>query len=159
VTITLNQKLAATAVTGLALALGLTFAGYSFGESTRRSDAQVSRTVEAAVEIRSAQATSDQSAAVNAAVNAAVKATTKKVRRSQMRADRKVWMKRLEQHEDRARDAGYSSGNAAGYSSGNSAGYSSGHSTGVEEGIETASDELVCSDDLDVALPPCNYGE
>jgi type IV secretory pathway VirB10-like protein len=159
VTITLSKKIATVAVTLLALALGLTFAAYSYGESTRKSDeqvsAQVKRTTDAAVVVRGAQAATDQAEAVKAAV----KVTTKKVRRSQMRADRKVWMKRLKQHEDKARDAGYSTGNAAGYSSGNSAGYSSGHSSGVEEGIDTASDELTCSDDSDVALPACDYGD
>lgn len=147
-----NTKVAAAAVTALALTLGLTFAAYSYGKSTRKSETQVKRIVDDAVVVRGAQAMTDQVAAVKASV----KETTKKVRRAQMRADRKVWMKRLKEHEAKAREAGYSSGNAAGYSSGNSAGYSSGHSSGVEEGIETASDELTCSDDLDVALPACD---
>jgi hypothetical protein len=55
----------------------------------------------------------------------------------------------------KSRQAGYESGEAAGYSSGNAAGFSSGNSAGVEEGITKASGELVCSDDLDVDLPPC----
>jgi hypothetical protein len=44
---------------------------------------------------------------------------------------------------------------AAGYSSGNSAGFNTGHSVGVDDGVKKASDELTCSDDLDVPLPFC----
>jgi septal ring factor EnvC (AmiA/AmiB activator) len=53
---------------------------------------------------------------------------------------------------DASYNSGYSSGSSAGYSSGSSAGYSSGRSAGMVE----ASDELACSDDLDVTwLPLC----
>lgn len=45
----------------------------------------------------------------------------------------------------------------SGYSAGNSAGFSAGHSTGVDDGVRKASDELTCSDDLDVPLPFCNF--
>jgi septal ring factor EnvC (AmiA/AmiB activator) len=46
----------------------------------------------------------------------------------------------------------------ANYSSGFSAGNSSGYSSGVSAGIVQGSDELTCSDDVDVTwLPACNY--
>jgi hypothetical protein len=151
-TITLNRRTVAGSALLAAVALLLAFAAYSYGESTRMSDAQVdhqvSTTVEKAVAARGAKAASDQTAAVTA--------TTKSVRRTTQKADRKVWMKRLKKHEDAAHAAGYSTGSAAGYSSGNADGYSSGHESGVEDGIDTASDELTCSDDMDVALPMCN---
>jgi hypothetical protein len=61
-----------------------------------------------------------------------------------------------------AQKAGYKSGQQAGYtsgySSGNSAGYSSGHSAGVQDGLVQGSDQLTCSDDLDVYwLPACDF--
>jgi peptidoglycan hydrolase CwlO-like protein len=51
-------------------------------------------------------------------------------------------------------DANYS----AGYSAGNSAGYEQGNASGYSSGLSAGSDQLTCSDDVDVYwLPACNY--
>lgn len=76
--------------------------------------------------------------AVKTQKNRDVRVLRRVVRRMKVRSRREV---------KAARDAGYSAGN--------SVGYSNGHSTGVDDGVRKASDELTCSDDLDVALPFC----
>ena len=66
-----------------------------------------------------------------------------------------MWRKRVKMlHENN--ETAVASASASGYSSGSAAGYSSGNADGIEEGIDVASDELSCSDDMDVALPFCN---
>jgi flagellar biosynthesis/type III secretory pathway protein FliH len=51
---------------------------------------------------------------------------------------------------------GYSSGSAAGYSSGSSDGYEEGTADGYNDGLYDGSDELECSDDVNVSwLPYC----
>ena len=86
----------------------------------------------------------------NAALNNTAK-DLRKTRRSLTITKRNLAQSRDDVVAANARaDANYSSG----YSEGNSSGYSSGVSAGIAEG----SDELTCSDDLDVTwLPACNY--
>jgi hypothetical protein len=130
--------LAAAGITLLVLAVlgGVGVGAYIYGKSTRQSDSQVDRRVVKAVAERSRRADIEEKRAV------------KRAKGSQRKADRKVWKKRMEKAVNNARNVGYSSGSAAGYSSG--------RSTGVEEGLKKGSDELTCSDDLDVPLPPCD---
>ena len=137
-----------------AATVGVGAAAFFGGTATRMSDDAVAnaKTKAAATAVESntedlerkhssevISITADLKAEQHEAVKKAIKKTLKKER------------KRAEKLAEQARNEGYSSGNTAGYASGNAAG----HSAGVEEGIETASDELSCSDDLDVDLPPC----
>jgi hypothetical protein len=147
VTIRISRK--AVGVTSVLLGLGALIAigFYAYGVSTRMPDNAVvdlvNTRVDRAVTTRGEQAGREQTAAVSGAEAA------------QRTRDNKRWRKRMNKAVKKSRQAGYESGQAAGYSSGNAAGFSSGKSAGVEEGITKASDELVCSDDLDVDLPPC----
>ena len=136
-------------VAAVVLILGAISASFMLGRDTRDSDKVVKAHLVAAVDHRGEQAEAELEEAL-----------------AEQRQD---YRERLKKVRKRARDAGYDvgkksgyqEGNNDGYAAGNSAGYSSGHSegveAGVEEGIEKGSDELSCSDDLDVPLPPCNY--
>lgn len=121
--------------------------GWMLGQGSRLSEKAVTAKVASAVERRADRAAKDRAAAVRSA---------KDLQRSR---DDTRWAKKLKstvaKEKAASYDSGYSAGNNAGYAAGNSAGYSAGNADGVEEGIETASDELTCSDDSDVALPPC----
>lgn len=140
-------RLAALIASALALLAATGFLAWTLGESTRKSDAQVTSEVRRAVAARGERAASEQAAAVHAAKTAQKASDTKRAR------------KHLKQVVAKTRkssfDRGYAAGNSAGYSAGNSAGYSAGNAAGIEEGVDKASDELVCSDDSDVDLPPC----
>jgi hypothetical protein len=120
-------------------------AAYFVGQSSRASNEVVAARVALAVEKRGNTAEEEQKAALRTQANR---------HRERIAVVRKV-------SRDRGykvgKKSGYVVGNEAGYSAGNSAGFSSGHSTGVEEGVNKASDELTCSDDSDVALPPCTF--
>lgn len=130
------------------LALALAATGTFFiGRDTRLSTQEVDAKL-------AAQAKRDAGKA-KAHEEEAVAAATKRAKRIQRRADAKLWRGRVERTSANARDAGYSAGSSAGYSAGNAAGFTEGHETGVEDGIEQGSDELTCSDDLDVPLPAC----
>lgn len=119
-------------------------------DATARTNTQVERAIERTVEADVKKA--------DARVAATKRADNKRLDTRVHRLN-KMWRGRLSRAKDEARRAGeaagYSSGQSEGYSSGQSAGFSSGHSAGVDEGIEQASDELDCSDDLDVPLPFC----
>jgi hypothetical protein len=147
VTIRMSRRM--VGVTTLLHAMGalIAFGFYIYGASTRMPDNAVvdlvGTRVDEAVTTRGEQAGREQTTAVTAAELA------------QRKLDNKRWRKRMNKAVKKSRQAGYESGQAAGYTSGNAAGFSSGKSAGVEEGISKASDELVCSDDLDVDLPPC----
>jgi hypothetical protein len=149
VTIQINRTTAAVVATLLALTLVASYAAYSYGESTRKSDAAVKTLVlsrvSSAVGDRSKQATADQ--------GAAVKTATKNAKRAQRKHD----MKKLRTAVKKAEQKAYAAGQGAGFSSGSAAGYSSGHSNGVRDGIIEGSDELTCSDDSNVPLPACSY--
>lgn len=126
----------------LAIAAGGAFLA---GRDTRLSDQQVDAKLAAQSQQDARKAKASEAAAV------------KDARLAQRKADGKVWQKRLERATKKAREAGYSTGSAAGYSSGKTDGYSAGNADGVEEGLVKGSDELTCSDDMDVPLPACNF--
>jgi hypothetical protein len=91
-----------------------------------------------------------------AAAAIAYEAATRKAVRKQKHRDVKVLRRVVRRMKSRARREAEAARNA-GYSAGNRAGFSAGHSTGVDDGVRKASDELTCSDDLDVPLPFCNF--
>ena len=144
-------------VAALVLILGAISASFMLGRETRDSDKVVEARVVAAVDHRGEQAEAEVEEAL-AEQRQDFRERLKKVRKRARSAGYKVGKKSGYQEGN---NDGYAAGNSAGYSAGNSAGYSSGHSEGVEEGveegIEKGSDELSCSDDLDVPLPPCDY--
>jgi flagellar biosynthesis/type III secretory pathway protein FliH len=152
-TFTINKRTVVAFGAVLAVALAGIAVGYLAGQATRKSDDAVALLVN--------QRITDANQATNAerdiAQAKAIKAAAKRAKQTQFRRDQKRWKRHSKKLVDKAYDKGYDNGNRAGYSSGNSAGYSSGHSVGVEDGIDEASDELVCSDDNDVALPACSW--
>ena len=127
--------------------------GYLSGQAQRKSDEAVALLV------------SHEATETKQAVNAerdirqvqAVRKAVKKAEHAQWRKDNKRWKTYVAKERKRVYDKGYDAGHTAGYGAGNSAGYSSGHTTGVQDGIEEGSDELTCSDDKDVPLPPCSF--
>jgi flagellar biosynthesis/type III secretory pathway protein FliH len=116
---------------------------FFIGQTTRMSDAEVTVKVASAVAERGDRAERDQEAALAEQADRNRK-RTKRVRVAARNRGYRV-----------GKRSGYQDGQSDGYASGQAAGYSSGHSAGTEEGIEKASDELACSDDSDVNLPPC----
>ena len=140
-----STRIALVTVAASAIVLVAATASYFVGQSSRASDDAVIARVALAVEKRGNTAEEEQRAALSAQANR---------NRERIAVVRKV-------SRDRGykvgKKSGYVVGNEAGYSAGNSAGFSSGHSTGVEEGVNKASDELSCSDDSDVDLPPCFF--
>jgi len=133
------------------VSVGLAAGAFFVGQGTRDSRPEVKKQVASAVNARAKLAARDQARAVKTA-----RAVQKKNTATTWKATMK---KAVEKAKDEAYDTGYENGQNAGYSAGQSAGYSAGqsagHEAGVEEGIEEASDELMCSDDNDVDLPPC----
>lgn len=123
------------------------FLAYTLGQGSRLSEAEVTSKVNEAVALRGERAEDDQAAAV-----AAQRSRDVRVRKAAVKKAKKV---SYDKGYAAGNSAGYSAGNSAGYSAGSADGYQEGNADGVEEGIETASDELTCSDDMDVALPPC----
>jgi hypothetical protein len=135
----------------IAATLGVGAAAFFGGQTTRMNDTAVASVKHDAVE-----EALDKADRTHAAEMAMLRRDAKqekqhavrKVRRETRRNERK----RATNLAERARNEGYSSGNGAGYASGSAAG----HEAGKEDGIATASDELDCSDDVDVTwLPPC----
>lgn len=140
------------------LLAGAAIGGYFFGQSSRQSDAQVAQERTNAVNV-----------AVRRAVNDAVakKGAEDKEKRLRImaRAEKKIKdrnkvvvrrvVRNLKKSGDRKAQQSFSSGTQSGFSSGKEQGVEE----GVEEGLERGSDELTCSDDLDVPLPSCDFGE
>jgi len=62
-------------------------------------------------------------------------------------------VRNLKKSGDQKAQQSFASGSQTGFSSGKEQGVEE----GVEEGLERGSDELTCSDDLDVPLPPCDF--
>jgi hypothetical protein len=81
---------------------------------------------------------------------------TKKAVKTQKNRDVRILRRVVRRLKSRSRREAQAARNS-GYAAGNSAGFSAGHSTGVDDGVHRASDELTCSDDLDVPLPFCNF--
>jgi hypothetical protein len=139
---------------------GVGAAAFFGGQTTRMSDE--ARANERHAATTAAVAKADER---HAAELATVKVDAKTHERKAVKRAIKGERKRAERLAATARSEGYSAGNSAGYgaghsdgySEGNEEGYSEGNEEGVEEGIEQASDELECSDDLDVPLPFCDY--
>jgi hypothetical protein len=132
------------------LAIGLAAGGaFLAGQSTRLSEQQVDAKL-------ATQARQDKRAAKTHEALA-----IKDAKAGQRAIDSKISRKRLNKAVKKAREAGYSSGSAVGYQNGNAAGYQSGtaagHEAGVQDGLKEGSDELTCSDDMDVPLPACNF--
>jgi hypothetical protein len=120
-------------------------AAYFVGQSTRMSDGAVVDRVALAVAERGDKAEQEQEEALDSQ-GARYRERIAVVRKVSRDRGYKIGKK-----------SGYAEGNEDGYSAGSSVGFSSGHSEGKEEGIEEASDELLCSDDSDVDLPPCVF--
>jgi hypothetical protein len=125
----------------VAATLGVGAAAFFGGQATRMNDDAVASQKQVAVTIAVGKVRADAKVHERHAVRKAIRKTRTKTRTTER--------KRATRLSDQARNNGYASGN--------SAGYSSGHSAGESEGINKASDELVCSDDSDVALPSCSY--
>jgi len=127
------------------------------GQGTRISEATAEQRTNDRIEKVNAHHKAELEASVDAALADAKRLEQKRVKGlNKMWRDRITRMKRkhersMERAVENAREAGID----AGYATGSAAGYSSGKEEGVEEGIEKASDDLVCSDDPDVDLPPC----
>ena len=134
-------------VAALVLILGAISASFMLGRETRDSDKVVKARVVAAVDHRGEQAEAELEDAL-----------------AEQRQD---FRERLKKVRKRARNAGYNVGKKSGYQDGQQRRVRGGQlrrllerplqgvEEGVEEGIEKGSDELSCSDDLDVPLPPC----
>jgi hypothetical protein len=118
--------------------------GFFVGESTRKSDQQVARERTAAV----SSGVAAKGAEVKTRYLAIMERAEKKIKDRNKVVLRRV-VKRLKKQAEREAQQSFASGSQSGFSSGRDA--------GVEEGVLKASDELTCSDDLDVALPYCNY--
>ena len=128
----------------LLLLAGASAGGFFLGQSTRMSDQQIS--------VERTAAVSSGVAAKGAEVKTRYLAIMERGERK-LKARNKVVMRRVVKRLKRqaVREAQQS------YASGSQAGFSSGREAGVDEGVLKASDELICSDDVDVALPYCNY--
>ncbi len=132
----------AVGVLSLALLAAVGAAGFFVGQGTRKSDEQVS---------------TEQAAAVKKAVTIAVakKGAEDKAQRlrimhraaTRMNAKHRAEVRRMRQTAARRANEAYSAGS--------SVGRATGYNEGIDDGITKASDDLVCSDDPDVPLPPC----
>lgn len=118
--------------------------GFFVGQGTRKGDQQVARERTAAV----SSAVAMKGAEVKTRYLALMKHAEKKIKNRNKVVMRRL-VKRLKKETERKAQQSYASGSQLGFSTGREA--------GVEEGVLKASDELTCSDDVDVALPYCNY--
>jgi uncharacterized protein HemX len=118
--------------------------GFFVGQGTRKSDQQVTRERTAAV----SSAVAMKGAEVRTRYLALMERAEKKIKNRDKVVMRGV-VKRLKKEMERKAQQSYASGSQSGFSTGRDA--------GVEEGVRKASDELTCSDDVDVALPYCSY--
>ncbi|HTE63526.1 MAG TPA: hypothetical protein VK631_24430 [Solirubrobacteraceae bacterium] len=139
----------------IALVAAACAAAFFIGQNTRLTEATAADRVKTNVERTNTERARELKAALSDAKVAEQKRVGKvndmwRGRITRMKKDHK---RALAKQVESARQAGIN----AGYSSGSAAGYSSGKEVGVEEGIDKASDELTCSDDMDVALPMCNW--
>ena len=138
-----------------AATIGVGAAAFFGGQTTRMSDTAVAREATGAVKIALAKAESKRQAEL-VIFRSEAKQHERRAVRSAKRATRKNERRRAAKLAERARNQGYSSGNANGFSAGHSSGYDEGNSEGYDEGLDDASDALDCSDDPDVTdLPYC----
>lgn len=137
------------------------YIAFLVGQTTRITEADAtSRTntaVEKAVRTARGEETAKRHVEVKAAKTAARKHETRRVKKLNRR-----WKSRLARETEKARQAGvnsgYASGQTAGFASGREQGEASGREEGFEDGLDAGSDELDCSDDIDIYwLPSCNF--
>jgi hypothetical protein len=140
-----RSRIAGVIAAVVAVVLTAATAAYFAGQSTRMPDEAVADRVALAVAERGDKAERQQEEALDSQATR-YRARIAVVRKVSRDRGYKIGKK-----------SGYAEGNEDGYSAGSSVGFSSGHSEGKEEGIEEASDELLCSDDSDVDLPPCLF--
>jgi flagellar biosynthesis/type III secretory pathway protein FliH len=156
-TFTISKRTLAAFGAVLAITLAAVAVGYLAGQSTRKSSEAVALLVNQRVTDANKATNAERDLREVKAIRTAVNKAVKKAKRAQYRKDQKRWKTYSAKLVDKAHEKGYSEGNTAGYSAGNADGFSSGHTAGVDEGIDQASDELICSDDSDVALPACTW--
>jgi flagellar biosynthesis/type III secretory pathway protein FliH len=138
----------------VATTIGIGAAAFFGGQQTRMSDDAVAAQKQVATE--TVQHRADvKLERTQAADRAHEVESVRKARIKAKRETRKIERKRAAKLAEKAREQGYSTGNSVGFSTGHSAGYSEGE----VEGVNKASDELTCSDDSDVDLPACTYGD
>jgi flagellar biosynthesis/type III secretory pathway protein FliH len=139
----------------IALVAATCAAAFFIGQNTRLTEATATDRVKANVERTNIERDRELKGALSSAKAAEQRRVGKindmwRGRITRIKRDHKrVLAKQVESARQAGIDAGYSSGSAAGYSSG--------REEGVEEGIDKASDELTCSDDMDVDLPFSNW--
>ncbi|MDO9354694.1 MAG: hypothetical protein Q7T55_13435 [Solirubrobacteraceae bacterium] len=138
-------------IVGLTLLALLLLAGtgigmFFAGQSTRKSEsvvrAETMRAVDRAVSVAVERKGADDKA--------------KRLRimhreATRMNARHRVEIRKMRKVADRKAARAYSSGSAVGHQQG--------YSDGVDDGITKASDDITCSDDPDVPLPYCFYGD
>lgn len=143
----------------LALLAGASVGAYFIGQNTRKSDRQVADLTSSAV----ARETDRQQALRREALDEQAARNKAKMRRTVKKMRREA-KQRAERSFVSGQSAGYSSGQsvgkkqgeAEGYAAGSVDGYVDGATEGYDSGISDASDELSCSDDMDVTwLPAC----
>lgn len=129
------------------LLAGVGLGGFMVGQGTRSSDQQIARERTAAVHSGVRAAVAAKGAADKAGRLRIMERAEKKLKDRNKVVTRRV-VRKLKKVMERTAQQSFASGSQAGFSNGKEA--------GVEEGVQKASDELTCSDDVDVALPYCN---
>lgn len=125
--------------------------GFFGGQSTRKSDSQVTALTTKAVQAEKARQQELRRKALDerkARDKATLRRVVTKMKRSAAR--------KAEQSYASGQTVGYSSGHSVGKDEGETEGYVEGSADGYEDGLTTGSDSLDCSDDVDVYwLPSC----
>lgn len=146
------RVIGATAVV-LVIVAAAAVGSYFAGQSTRDSDKTVAAKVTTSVNAGVKQTVAEQTG-IRRKVIREVRADQKKHDRSVMRKLRA----RMQKVADRKAKASYASGQSTGFSSGHSQGEQDGYQSGTVDGLIQGSDQLSCSDDIDVTwLPACGY--
>ena len=153
-TITINRRKLLVAGLAVAIIAAACYIAFLVGQTTRITEATATTRTATAVTAAVKRADGKHVAAMKAAKAAAHKHERKRVAYVYAK-----WRKRVKQLK-RQNAAAVTAARNAGYASGSSAGFSSGHAAGRDEGYgegaHDATDEVVCSDDLDVTwLPYC----
>ena len=155
-TITISGRKLLVAGLAVVMIAAACYVAFLVGQTTRvtEADAQsrATRAVQKAVERTKADENAKRLAELKRVRTAARKHETRRVK-----MNNRSWRRRLARETEKARQEGVNSGYSSGQSVGFSSGKEEGQEEGFEEGIEEASDELVCSDDLDVPLPACSF--
>jgi flagellar biosynthesis/type III secretory pathway protein FliH len=154
-TFEITRRTIVRALVLIALVAAACAAAFFIGQNTRLTEATAADRVKANVEHTNVERDRELKGALSDAKAAEQKRVGKinDMWRGRITRIKKDHKRVLAKQVESARQAGID----AGYSTGSAAGYSSGKEEGVEEGIDKASDELTCSDDMDVDLPFCNW--